>query len=34
VLSRHSELLSLPRMKIEDWDGEVFARKLCHWFKG
>jgi peptidoglycan/xylan/chitin deacetylase (PgdA/CDA1 family) len=34
VLSQHSELFCLPRMKIEDWDGEVVRQKALPLVQG
>src|SRR5262245_3169820 len=33
LLSRQSDLFSLPRIKVEDWEGEKLDRVLSDWFK-
>lgn len=31
-VQRHSNLFELPRVEIQDWNGEEFARRLSRWF--
>jgi hypothetical protein len=33
LLNRRSDLFWLPRIKVEDWDGEKLDRVLSDWFK-
>jgi peptidoglycan/xylan/chitin deacetylase (PgdA/CDA1 family) len=33
IIYRKADHFELPRMLAEDWDGEVFAKKLSDWFK-
>lgn len=34
VVTKHSDLFQLPRVPVEDWNGEEFAKRLSDWFGG
>jgi peptidoglycan/xylan/chitin deacetylase (PgdA/CDA1 family) len=34
VVERSTDLLRLPRVAVQDWDGGEFARQLSRWFGG
>ena len=34
VVERSTDLLRLPRVGVQDWDGGEFARRLSRWFGG
>ena len=34
VVERLSNPFQLPRMHVQDWDGDEFARRLSRWFDG
>jgi len=33
LLSQQSDLFRLPRVRVENWDGEGFGRMLSDWFR-
>jgi peptidoglycan/xylan/chitin deacetylase (PgdA/CDA1 family) len=34
VVRKDANVLELPRMTVEDWDGDEFAKRLRNWFNG